>query len=137
MLNTSRSAHCEVNTRSVRSTTRFDHWQRYSSDELWIRAPPLAQDLDPVADSPHQPASVGKLADLLHHRRKPRDRARAQVVAVGKSTRKDDAVAALQVRVLVPQVLELGSEHLVDHPSAVAVRPRAGENDDSKPHLRL
>src|SRR6202162_1007878 len=108
--------------------------ERCIADESAGQEPRLAKDLEPIADPPDQSAAVGELADLLHHRRKPGDRARAKVVAVSEAAGQDDAVAALEVGVLVPQVLKVGSEHLVDHPTAVAVRPRAGEHDNSKLH---
>src|SRR5450759_3260933 len=108
--------------------------QRGVADERAGQQTGLTQDLEPVADAPHQSATIGEVADLFHHGRKPGDRSRAKVVAVGEAARNDDAVATLEVRVLVPQVLKLGSEHLVDHPPAVAIRPRTGEDHDPEFH---
>ena len=51
------------------------------------------------------PPSRGELGDRLHHRREARDRAGAQVVAVGEAAGDDDRVDALQVAVLVPEQL--------------------------------
>src|SRR5258708_26894733 len=106
-----------------------------SDESAWEQAR-LAQDLKPIADAPHQTAPVGELADLLHHRSEPGDRPGAQVVAVCKAARQDHAVAAFEVGVLVPQVGEVRAQYLVDHPAAVAVRPRAREYDHSKLHRR-
>src|SRR5438128_1776221 len=94
----------------------------------------LAEDLETVADAPHEPAAIRKLSDLLHDRGKSRDRSRAEVVAVGKTAGQDDTVAAFEVGVLVPQVLELRTDDLVDNPTAVAVRPRAWKNNHAKLH---
>ena len=63
----------------------------------------LAQDLEAVADPEHEPAGVRELGDLLHHRREARDRARAQVVAVGEAAGHDHRVDALQIPIGVPQ----------------------------------
>src|SRR5438093_6990176 len=93
----------------------------------------LAEDLKAVADAPDQAAPLGKIDDARHDRREARDGARAQMVAVAEATGQDDAVTALQVRVLVPEVAEVLAEHLVDHPTAVPVRPGPGEHHDSEP----
>src|SRR5262249_55910409 len=63
----------------------------------------LAQNLKAVADAEHEAALARELRDLLHHRRKPRDRPDAQVVAVGEAARDDHRVDALKVAVGVPQ----------------------------------
>ena len=46
---------------------------------------------------------AGEALDLLHERREPRERAGAQVVAVGEAAGDDDRVDVLQVVVAVPQ----------------------------------
>src|SRR4029077_8548940 len=86
--------------------------------------------------APHEPAAIRELSDLLHDRGKPCDRSSAEVVAVCKTARQDDTVAAFEVGVLVPQVLELCADDLVDDPTAVAVRPCARKNDNAKFHSR-
>src|SRR6266851_6716383 len=96
----------------------------------------FAQDLKTVADPPHEPTAICELSDLFHYGREARDRAGAKVVAVGKAAGQDDAVAAFEVCVLVPQILKLRAHDLVDHPAAIAVRPRAREYHDPKLHRR-
>src|SRR5438128_132009 len=54
--------------------------------------------------------------------------------AAGKAAAQDDTVAAVDVGVLVPQVLELRADDLVDNPTAVAVRRRAWKNNHGKLH---
>src|SRR5258706_3748903 len=49
--------------------------ERCVADESARQKACLAQHLESVADSPYQASAVGELADLLHDRRKPRDRA--------------------------------------------------------------
>src|SRR4029077_11338543 len=106
--------------------------ERGVADQRAREEPGFAKDLEAVADSPHEPAPIRKLADLLHDGREARDRAGAEVIAVGKPAWQDYAVAALEVGVLVPQVLELRADDLVDHPAAVAVRPRSRKHHDSE-----
>src|SRR5712692_9093308 len=110
--------------------------ERGVADQCSWKESGFAKDLEAVADAPHQAAAIGELAYLLHHGCEARDRSGAQVIAVCKPARQDDAVAALEVRVLVPEVLKLRAEDLVDHPAAVAVRPRAREDHDSELHRR-
>ena len=96
----------------------------------------LAQDLEAVADAPDKTAPVRELSHFFHDRCKPRDRPRAQVVTIGKAAGQDDAIASFEVRVLVPQVGQLLAEHLVDDPAAVAIGPRAREDENSELHRR-
>src|SRR5437588_7162005 len=110
--------------------------ERGVADERAGQEARLAQDLEAVADAPDQATAVGKLTDLFHDRREARDRTGAQVVAIREASGQDDAVAAFEVVVLVPQIDQLGAKHLVDDPSAVAVGPRAREDHDSELHRR-
>src|SRR6266542_5846118 len=79
----------------------------------------LAEDLEPVADAPDQATGGDELGHRLHHRREARDGPGSQVVAMAELAGQDHAVDAVEVAVLVPEVAELGSQHLVDHPSTV------------------
>ena len=65
--------------------------------------PRLAQDLEAVADAEHEAAVAGEALDLDHDRREPRQRAGAQVVAVGEPAGDDHRVDALEVVVAVPE----------------------------------
>src|SRR5438552_721444 len=102
--------------------------ERGVADERARQEARLAEDLEAIADAPDQAAAVRELTDQLHDRREARDRAGAQVVAVGEASGQDHAVASFEICVLVPEIDELRAEHLVDDPAAVAVGPRAWEN---------
>jgi hypothetical protein len=75
---------------------------------------------------------AGEALDLAHDRREARDRAHAQVVAVGEPAGHDHRVHALQVGVLVPEdhrvADPLGREQRVD------LVARAGEADHPESH---
>src|SRR5260370_32104492 len=94
-----------------------------------------ARSVEAVSDSPHQASRAGNVGDLFHHGCKPSDCPGAKVVAVGEAAGKDHAVRPLEVRVLVPQVLQLMAQHLVDDPAAIAVGPRTRKYDDAEFHL--
>src|SRR5437868_4701995 len=110
--------------------------ERRVADERARQEACLTQDLEAIADAPDQAAAVGELAYLFHDRREARDCAGAQVVAVGKASGQDHAVASFEICVLVPEIDELGAEHLVDDPAAVAVGPRPWEDHHSELHRR-
>ncbi len=59
--------------------------------------PGLGQDLEPVADPEHQPATLRVVAHGAHDRAEAGDRAGAQVVAVGEAAGQDDRVGATQL----------------------------------------
>src|SRR5262249_10573468 len=91
------------------------------------------QHLETVADPDRRPAGARMLAYRVHHRREARDRARAQVVAVGEPTGNDDRVHALRRVVTVPQQFGLHAQPLerVLHVE-LAIRPR--KHDDADPN---
>ena len=93
----------------------------------------LAEDLEAVADAPHQAAGVGELGHLLHQRSEAGHGAGAQVVTVREAAGEDDAVGAAQPGVLVPEHHRLVAGEL-DGVGAVAIRPRAREDGDPEPH---
>src|SRR3972149_1006792 len=62
----------------------------------------LRQHLETVADADDEPAPVGEGDYLAHYRRRARDGACPQVVAVGKAARQYDAVEAVEARGLLP-----------------------------------
>ena len=92
----------------------------------------LAEDLEAVADPEHRAAVAREGDDVLHDRREARDRADAQVVAVGEAAGDDDGVDALQVAVGVPQ--QHGLAHARGGELRVDVVARAGEADDAELH---
>src|SRR5258708_24554384 len=108
--------------------------ERSIADQCPGQDPGLAKNLEAVADAPHEPAPIRELSDLLHDRGKACHRAGAAVVAVSKTAGQDDTVAAFEVGILVPQVLELRADDLVDDPTAVAIRPCPREDNDPELH---
>ena len=90
----------------------------------------LTQDLEAVADAQDGQASSGFAHDLAHDGSGRRDRAAAQVVAVGEAAGDDDRVDAVQVGVLVPQGHSLRASDF-NRAGGVAVVEGAGEGDDS------
>ena len=93
------------------------------------------QDLEAVADAEHRTAGIGERLHRGHHRREPRDRAGAQVVAVREPARQDDDVGAAELRVLVPDELGLLPEHVLGGVVGVVVAVRSGKNDDGEFHV--
>ena len=83
-----------VNGVSVRST-RHQHplgaelQRRVAQHGAWQQAS-LEQHLEAVADAQHQAAARGEPLDAGHDRREARDRAGAQMVAVGEAAGQDD-----------------------------------------------
>ena len=93
----------------------------------------LAQHLKAVADPEHQAAVVRERDHRLHRRREARDRARAQVVAVGEAARDDDRVGALQVALAVPD--QLGVAHAPGGVQRIDLVAGAGELEDAELHF--
>ncbi|MNW42532.1 hypothetical protein D3C74_197050 [compost metagenome] len=71
----------------------------------------LGEDLEAIANTQNRQLGIGVrgVGDLRHHRRKARDRAGTQVVAVGESTGDHHGVNILQVGVGMPQGHGLGA----------------------------
>jgi hypothetical protein len=94
----------------------------------------LGEDLEAIADSQHQPAARGKPLHRLHDRRKMRNGAGAQVIAVGKPARNQHRVHALEILAVVPKKGDWLVRDLGDHVVGVMVAVRSGENQHSKFH---
>jgi len=60
------------------------------------------KDLKTVADAKDKPAGTSEPGDGTHHGRKSRDRPGAEIVAIGKTARKDDRIAARELGGLMP-----------------------------------
>ena len=106
---------------------------RVPGQHSW-QQPGLAQYLEAVADSDHQTAARRELLDRFHHRREPRNRPRAQIVAVREPSRQDDAVVGREIGILVPYIVDGLAEDLVDDVVAVGVAPRSREDDHAESH---
>ena len=96
--------------------------------------PRLAQDLKAVADAHHQAAIFRELRDRLHHRRKLRDGARPQIVAIGESARYEDGVAALKVLRGMPQIGHRLMRNRIDHVVGVMVAIGPGKDQNAEFH---
>src|SRR5205085_4527841 len=94
----------------------------------------LAQDLEAVTDAENQSSTVGELLHRFHDGRKLGDRARAQVVPVGKPARHNDRVAIFEVMRFVPQECDWLFRYLLDSPVSVVITVRSGKDDDAEFH---
>src|SRR5207302_1910959 len=99
--------------------------------------PGFLQYLEPVADAQDETAVLGKARHRLHHRREARYRPAAQVVAVGEAAGKDHQVQVAQVALAMADVAHRFAQDVVQRVGAVAVAPRAREDDDARFHARL
>jgi hypothetical protein len=94
----------------------------------------FAENLEAVANAQDQAAARGEFLDGLHHRRKARDGAGAEIVAVGKSAGQNDGVAAGEIFRLVPDEFDRFLQDVADGVKRVVVAIGPGKNDDSKFH---
>ena len=92
----------------------------------------LGEHLETVADAKHR-STFGRVArDRLHHGRKTGQRSWSQVVPVGESAGKDDAVERRQVTLGMPDELRIGAE-LRDRRGRVVLTVGPREDDDANP----
>ena len=92
--------------------------------------PRLQQDLETVADADHQPTVVGETLYRIHDGRKMGDSAATQIIAVGKTSGKDDAIEPLDLSVLVPEIAGIGAGERADGVVRVGVAVGAGKDHD-------
>jgi hypothetical protein len=71
---------------------------------------------------------------LIHNRRKPRDSARPQVVAVRKASGQENKIAAFEVLVLMPEFYDILVQHLAQAVHQVFITVASGENDNAEFH---
>src|SRR5919197_1094053 len=94
--------------------------------------PGLAEHLEAVAYAQHRAALGGEAAHRVHHRREARDRAAAQVVAVGEAAGDDQRIHLAHFLVAVPEGERLAPDVLDRGPGvAVVARPLEGHHSDS------
>jgi hypothetical protein len=96
----------------------------------------IAQDLKPVADAEHGTAALGERLHLAHDGRETRHCAGAQIVAVREAARQDQHVSALQIRVLVPEILGILAKDIFRRKKRVFVAVAAGEHHHSESHCQ-
>src|SRR3984885_4361988 len=95
----------------------------------------LAQDLEAIADAKHQSAARRVIADRSHDRRSRRDRAAAQIIAVGESTRQDDQIDTRRQLVFgMPDDCGLGARGLTKRARDVAFAINSRKQDDRRSH---
>src|SRR5205823_1482045 len=96
--------------RGERRLCRLDAHTDVAADEVQVavayqsagQQSRLAQYLKAVADAEDEAATVGELPDRGHDGREARERARAQIIAVGEAAGDDDRVVSREVCVAVP-----------------------------------
>src|SRR5712692_1605963 len=93
------------------------------------------QDLKSIADAQYQPAPPREFFNRSHQRRKPRDGAGAQVVAVSEPARQHDGVIASQVVGLVPDEINRLGKDGADGVVGVVVAIRARKDPHSEFHF--
>ena len=129
-------AHARVNGVSGFSTTTSTWRQTKRSESFGSSAPgsrPASQRTwKPLQMPSTGPPSRANSITRLHHRREARDRADAQVVAVGEAAGHDDRVDAAQVAVAVPE--QLGVAEAPAGQQRVDLVAGAGEADDAELH---
>src|SRR5207302_10999364 len=94
----------------------------------------LAERLKTVADTEDHAAGAREFFDGLHHRRKARDRASAEIVAVRETAGQDDGVAIRKVLRLVPDEFDGFVQDAAKRVKRVVIAIRAGKDYDSKLH---
>ncbi len=94
----------------------------------------LAENLETVANAEDQAPAAREFFHRAHHRRKPRNRARAQVIAVGKSAGQQDRVKPVHFFGLMPQEFNRLVENFAERVLGVVVAIRARKHDHTEFH---
>src|SRR6185437_11568609 len=94
------------------------------------------QNLESIADAENQPARVRKSFHGFHDRRKARDGAGAEVVAIGEAAGQDDRIHAGDFLRLMPDELDWFAEYAADGVKRVMVAIGTRKNDDAELHSR-
>jgi hypothetical protein len=100
----------------------------------------FTEDLESVANAEYFTAFGGEAGNALHDGAKAGDGAAAEIVAIGKSAGKDDAVffaKAAQVRILMPKHGHFLAEVVGQGVLHVSIAIGTRENDNSKSHGRM
>jgi hypothetical protein len=100
----------------------------------------LTEDLKTVTYPKHETATGSEIGYGLHDRRKTCDSSCAQIIAKGKPSRQDDAIAqpkASQIRIFMPEANGLLSEYSTQDMYHIVVAIRTGKDNHSKFHILL
>src|SRR5579883_157630 len=92
----------------------------------------LAEDLEAITNAEDQAAFGGKTRHRLHDRGKAGDRARAQIVAVGKATGENETINRWDLGGRMPHVFDRNVEHTIEHVVGVRVTVCPRKNDDAE-----
>src|SRR5580704_1518327 len=86
----------------------------------------FAKNLKSIANAENQSAPTRKFLHRFHNRGKTRQRPSAQIIAISKSARKDDRVAAAKILGAVPEKFYRLMQHAADRivRIVIAIRPR-------------
>ncbi len=96
----------------------------------------LAEDLEAVADAEHEPAVAREGAHRVHDRRARRDRAAAQIIAIGEAAGHHDEIGSLRQRGLgMPDHRRLVARGELQRARHVALAIDAGKDEDGGFHL--
>jgi hypothetical protein len=131
-----------LETRRERRVALLDPQMHRTADELQIgvahqragQQAGLAKNLKAVANPQHEPAAPGKPHHAAQDRREARHRAAAQVIAVGKAARQNNAIEVAGQLVLVPEQLDLLAELGLERVKNVVIVARPGKSDDTPTH---
>src|SRR5450830_621124 len=94
----------------------------------------FCEQLEAVADAQDHASPAGKPDHRLHERCEPRDGSRPQVIAVRKTARQDHAVEARQVRLAMPEILDIPAKNIVKSTVRIYVAVGTREDGNRKPH---
>ncbi len=98
----------------------------------------LTQYLEAVAYAKHLSTGIGKFNYTLHHRAKPCNSTATEVVAVGKTTGKYDAILCIkpgQILVLMPEHCNILMQVVPQCIMHVPVTIRTGKNNNAEFHV--
>src|SRR5665213_1918257 len=111
-------------------------FQRFVPNEHAWQESALAEYLKSVADTKHRAAFVRIANNIAHDWREPRDGARPQIIAIGKSARQNDEIDIFPNRIgFMPNEFGIRlAEHKLHGVHRVVIAIRAGENDDAGSH---
>src|SRR6266853_4447424 len=94
----------------------------------------LAKNLKAVADAEDKSAGAREFLNRAHHGRKPRNRARAQVIAISKAARQNDGVKTHDLCGLMPEEFNLLMKDLAQGVVGIVVAVRARKHDHTEFH---
>src|SRR5579864_1658312 len=92
----------------------------------------LTKNLKAVADPEDEPSGAREFFHRAHHRRKSRDRPRAQVIAISKSAGQQNRVKPIHFFGLMPEEFDRLTEHFAQRVPGVVIATRARKHDHTE-----